>query len=447
MERLEQLRESGLFSSRVPRYTSYPPANRFISDEGGLHQNQWLSAIPHDASLSAYIHIPYCHELCWFCACRTQAAESIDAIGRYVDVLLREIAQVRKKLPASVSLSRLYLGGGTPTMMLPAQMKKLLDAIYAAIPPAPGFEFFVEVDTTNVSPAVIDSLLHHGMTRALVGVQDFDINVQNAIGRRQSFEQTLDVVRQMRATGLQNLDMEMLYGLPRQTVRSIADTAQQVLALDPDRLAVCEYSHIPNVAKRQMMIDARYLPTSEQAFVMSQTAHQILISDGYKAVGIDHFTRPGDRLIAARDNGTLRRDFQGYSDNASHSLIGFGTSAISRFPQGYVQNASATSVYTNHIRNGRLAGDRGYDLTATDQLVAFMIEMLMCRFELATDAVRERFPSGRDFVAKAIDKLSRTFEPFLEVSPERLIIKPVAYPTARLICNALDQMGRDEATA
>lgn len=447
MENLEQLRQSGLFSSRVPRYTSYPPVNRFVSDEGTLHQDQWLRAAPHGASLSVYVHIPYCHELCWFCACRTQATEGYDAIGRYVEVLRREIRQTLQKLPASVSLSRLYLGGGTPTMMLPRQTRSLLDAIFEAIPPSEDFEFFVEVDTTNVSDAAIDSLLQHGMTRAVVGVQDFDEHVQKAIGRRQSFEQTLSVVRQMREAGLRNLDMELLYGLPRQSARSIAETTQQVLALDPDRLAVCEYTHAPNVAKRQIMIDTRYLPTAEDAFIMSQTAHQILRSDGYEPVGIDHFARPGDHLIRARDNGQLHRDFQGYSDNASYALIGLGASSISRFPQGYVQNASATSVYTNHITNGRLAGHRGYRFTATDQLVAFMIEMLMCRFELSTEAIRARFPAGSDFAERAMAALSQSFKPFLDISGKGLAIKPMAYPVARLLCNALDEMGQNEATS
>jgi len=444
MEHLEQLRQSGLFSNRVPRYTSYPPVSRFVADEGTLHQDQWLRAIPHGAHLSLYIHIPYCHELCWFCACRTQSTKGYDAIGRYVDVAIREIHRIRERLPASVWLSRLYLGGGTPTLMLPAQARSLLDAVFDAIPVTDAFEFFVEVDTTNVSEAVIDNLLRHGMTRAVVGVQDFDLHVQKAIGRRQSFDQTLAVVRQMRAAGLRNLDMEMLYGLPRQSARSIAETTQHILALDPDRIAVCEYTHAPNVAKRQIMIDTRFLPSAEAAFVMSRTAHQILCSDGYVPIGIDHFMRPGDPLIAARDAGKLYRDFQGYSDNASHALIGLGASAISRFPQGYVQNASATSVYTNHIDNGRLAGHRGYRLTGQDQVAALMIEMLMSKFEISTEAVVTRFPASAGFVQRVTARLSQSFDAFLDISDDRVTLRPAAYPMARVICNALDEMSQNE---
>ncbi|MEM1378376.1 MAG: radical SAM protein [Pseudomonadota bacterium] len=444
---MEQLRHSGLFTSRVPRYTSYPPANQFIPAEGRLNHDRWLSSIPHGARLSAYVHVPYCRELCWFCACRTQAVEGFSAIERYVEMLQREIAIVRAKLPKKVSLSRLYLGGGTPTMMLPTQIQAFLDTLYEALPRAENFEFFVEVDATSVSQTVIDSLIDRGMTRAVVAVHDFDPQVQKAIGRRRSFEQTLNAVRHLREAGLQNLDMELLYGLPRQSVRSIAETTQQVLALEPDRIAVCEYAHIPRVAKRQILIDTHLLPSAEKAFSISRAAHQILTSDGYEPVGIDHFVRLGDSLLAARESGQLRRDFQGYSDDAAHALIGFGASAISRFPLGFVQNAAATSVYGADINNGRLAGNRGYSLIANDRLVAGMIEMLMCRFELRLDDIVTRFPAGREFAIRAIRLLSESFEQVLDVTPERLAIKPNAYPVARLLCNALDEMGRNEAVA
>lgn len=332
-------------------------------------------------------------------------------------------------------------------MMRSKDMQGLLDAVFEALPPTNDFEFFVEVDTTNISESVINCLLGNGMTRAVVGVQDFNPLVQQTIGRHQSFDQTLDIVRQMRNAGLRYIDMEMLYGLPRQSTRSIAETAQQVLALDPDRIAVSEYAHLPNIAKRQMMIDARTLPKAEDAYAMSRTAHQILLSDGYEPLGIDHFARPGDPLLAARDRGLLHRDFQGYSDNASHALIGFGASAISRFPQGYVQNASATSVYAGRIETGQLAGHRGYHQTATDQVVAFMIEMLMCRFELKTDVLKAKFPSSAAFVSRAIETLHQSFAPFLDLPRGEFVIKPMAYPLARVICNALDEMGQSEAMA
>jgi oxygen-independent coproporphyrinogen-3 oxidase len=234
--------------------------------------------------------------------------------------------------------------------------------------------------------------------------------------------------------------MELLYGLPAQTAASMAETTQQVVALDPDRLAVCEYAHMPNLAKRQFLVDARKLPAAEDAFLMSQVARQILMTDGYESVGIDHFVRPEDRLITARDNGSLRRDFQGYSDSSSHALIGLGASAISRFPQGFTQNSSATSVYTKKLRAGQLASNRGYKLAGPDFVIAAMIEMLMCRFEIDIERLSETFPASINVIDRAIDGIGQVFAPFVEITAEKLSVKPAAEPLARLMSNLLDQL-------
>jgi oxygen-independent coproporphyrinogen-3 oxidase len=444
MEDLEQLRYSGLFEARVPRYTSYPPANRFIVAEGKLMQARWLNSVPYGSDISIYLHIPYCSRMCWFCACRTQAAENAAAIEAYAAAVRDEISLVQRELPESVRLTRLYLGGGTPTMLSPEAMNGLLQDIYAAFPRATSFECIVEIDTTQVDPALLSGLIDNGMTRAVVGVQDFDRTVQDAIGRWQSFDQTLNVIQTLRTEGLQHLDMEMLYGLPGQSPATIAETAQQVVAFDPDRVAVCEYAHMPNVAKRQILIDARKLPMPENAFLMSQVSRQILLSDGYEPIGVDHFARPGDSLVAARDQARLRRDFQGYTDNSAYASIGLGASAISRFPQGYVQNSSATTLYLEKVQQGRLSGNRGYRLTATDLMIACMIEMLMCRFMIEKSVVAEKFPGSADFVDRAIKSITTVFEPYVETTPEALLIKPVAYPLARLMSNILDRIVTSE---
>ena len=446
MEHLEQLRHSGLFESRVPRYTSYPPVSRFAPAEGKLHQAKWLNTIPHGASLSVYVHIPYCEKMCWFCVCRTQAADNEQVINDYVKVLQQEIALVRAQLPDSIALSRLHLGGGTPTLLSPHAIRTLLHAIFASFPKTDDFECAVEIDSMQLTDAVSTTLIEQGMTRAIVGVQDFEPNVQKAIGRRQTFEQTLNVVRTLRDAGLQSLDMELLYGLPMQSATSIAETTQQVLALEPDRLAVCEYSHTPTVAKRQNMIDTHALPAAEDSFLMSQVARQILLSDGYEAVGMDHFVRPKDSLIACRQSGSLRRDFQGYSDNKAHATLGFGASAISRFPQGYVQNSSATSVYCKNIKARQLAGNRGYGLTGTDLAIAHMIEMLMCRFEIDIVDVVGKFPGSARVVEKAIKTIGAGFGPFVEITPDILRIKQRAHPLARIMSEILDEIGIAESS-
>ncbi|MFK7743746.1 MAG: radical SAM protein [Roseobacter sp.] len=392
--------------------------------------------------MSLYIHVPYCETLCWFCACRTQAAEDNSVIDKYVEVLLQEIRMVRAELPDDITLSRVYMGGGTPTILNPEAMQRLVAEIYSSFDKADAFEFSVEIDTTQVSADLISRLLEHGMTRALIGVQDFDPEVQRVIGRAQTFEQTLNVVGMLRRAGLENLDMEMLYGLPAQTSKTIAETTQQVLALDPDRLAICEYSHVPTVSKRQILVDARKLPASEDAFLLSQIARHILLTDGYEPVGMDHFVRPDDTMITARDNKTLRRDFEGYSDNGAYALIGLGASAISRFPQGYVQNASSTSTYLDSIQDHHLAGNKGYGMSGNDHVIGAMIEMLMCFFEIEAETVIAKFPGSKETVHTTMTSLSKVYEPFVDLEKGVLVIKPFAHPMARLICDTLDRAGR-----
>lgn len=442
MEHLEQLRWSGLFETRVPRYTSYPPANRFAPAEGNLYQQRWLSAVPDGSAVSIYIHVPYCKNLCWFCACRTQAETKTHAINAYVDTLIREITMVRAALPKTVQLSRLYMGGGTPTIISPEYMRKLVRHVYDSFSTSDDFEFSVEVDTAQVTDGLIERLIEFGMNRALVGVQDFDPEVQHVIGREQSFEQTLNVVRKLRRAGLPKLDMEMLHGLPAQTSNSIAETAQQVLALEPDRLSICEYAHVPTVSKRQLLIDARKVPASEDSFLLSQVARHILINDGYEPIGIDRFVRRHDKMVQVRDNKQLKRDFEGYSDHSSVAMIGLGASAISKFPQGYVQNVAATSRYVAKIYEGRLSGNRGYRMSGNDHLLASMIEMLMCYFEVDAQAVTAEHPGTEETVQKALKSLSKAYEPFVVLDGNNLVIKPFAHPMARMICETLDRAGR-----
>lgn len=359
----------------------------------------------------------------------------------YKDVLLTELRAVREHLPHSVTLSRLHLGGGTPTMIRPSDMEHLLDTIYAALPRTDTFECSVEIDTMQVTEPMIQTLTDLGMSRATIGVQDFDPRVQRAIGRAQSFEQTVEVTRLLRRKGLEQVDMEILFGLPRQTGASIANTTQQVLSMDPDRISVAEYSHAPNIAKRQFLIDARALPSAEEAFLSTQIARQILLTDGYEPVGIDHFVKPGDRLIAARDNQTLRRDFEGYSDNASYALIGLGASGISRFPQGYVQNAAATSVYRNLVNSNGLAGSFGYDMSHSDHVVAYMIDRIMCRFELDLPALHAKFPNSSALIEQLLDAVRAVYAACIEETPKRLTLKSDYHPLARIVCSTIDHLG------
>lgn len=439
MDRQNTLRRYGLFDANVPRYTSYPPANRFEAGVGARRHADWLDQVSAEAPVSIYVHVPFCRRLCWFCACRTQGTKTLGPVERYVDVLIDEITTVAKRhLPRGLPMARLHLGGGTPTLLTQSLMDRLLDTIFSRFAPSEGFEFSVEIDPTEAAPAVLHTLADHGMTRASVGVQDFDRDVQQAIGRIQGFEVTQHVIAALRDTGVQSLNVDLLYGLPYQTNVGLLRTLDRVISLNPDRLALYGYAHVPHVSKRQVMIPGDALPGAEQRFEMSQIARDRLVALGYDALGIDHFARPSDSLARAARAGTMSRNFQGYTDDPCATLIGFGASAISRFPQGYVQNAVSTSAYLQRVGAGGLAGHKGIVLEDEDRLIAAMIDALMCQGELRPSDIAARFPGRAGQVDALTDSLLLRFPELLSHRPGAITIREGFAAATRLISAHLD---------
>jgi oxygen-independent coproporphyrinogen-3 oxidase len=378
----DRLRELGLFDARAPRYTSYPPANHFGEGVSADIHAGWIAAVPSGARVSLYVHIPYCRRLCWFCACRTQGTATDRPLIPYLSYLKAELATVARLLHPDIVLSQIHLGGGTPTLLSPDMIRDLGKTLSAFRSRTQDVQFSVEIDPTEVDSDRIDALIAIGMNRASIGVQDFDPVVQDAIGRAQSFAQTRDVVTKLRDAGIRSVNMDILYGLPHQTRARMADSVQRVLSMHPDRVALYGYAHVPWMAKRQVMIPADALPGSEERLELFETARRLFVWDGYAEIGIDHFAREEDGLAAAVRDRTLRRNFQGYTDDTADVLIGIGASAISRFPQGFAQNLSTSSRYSAAVEDGRLATERGHAMNADDELRADMIERLMCRFEL-----------------------------------------------------------------
>ncbi len=438
MSSLEQLRAVGLFDARAPRYTSYPPANHFSDQVGPDDVARWLGAVPEGARISLYLHIPYCRRLCWFCACRTQGTSTNRPLAGYLEYLREELALLDARLPKSVEVSQVHLGGGTPTL-LPAPLLRDLGAAIADFRPLTADSTFsVEIDPTEVDAERIAALRDIGMTRASVGVQDFDPLVQKCIGRMQSFEQTRDVVAMLRDAGVASLNMDILYGLPHQSKARMADSVQRVLSLSPDRVALYGYAHVPWMAKRQSLIPADALPDAQARLVLFDTARRLFKWDGYREVGIDHFAREGDALADADRLGTLRRNFQGYTDDTSDVLVGLGASAISRFPQGYAQNHSTSSRYASAITEGHLATARGHRLVPEDSLRAAMIEDLMCRFSLDFTALSERFSVPRAALRARCAALETRFRGSVELSENRLVITRNPRLIARMVASELD---------
>ncbi|RVV97006.1 oxygen-independent coproporphyrinogen III oxidase [Mesobaculum littorinae] len=438
MTEQSQLRRLGLFDTRVPRYTSYPTAPHFGAGVTADTVAGWMRAIPENGEVSVYVHIPFCRRLCWFCACRTQGTATGSPIEGYLDSLRAELQLLRRNLAPGVRLSRLHFGGGTPTLLSPEQFLRLTRDIEAITPRAPGSEISVEVDPNELDDARLDALAEAGMTRASIGVQDFDPEIQDCIGRRQSWEVTKSAVDGLRARGITSLNADILYGLPHQTPERIAASVQKLLSLSPDRVALFGYAHVPWMARRQSLIPTDALPGPESRLKLYEVARQLFVWDGYAEIGIDHFARPDDGLEIARRTGGLRRNFQGYTDDRVDTLIGLGASSISRYPQGYAQNATSTGAYQKVLAAHMLPIQKGHALSDEDRLRGAAIEALMCDFsaDAATLAQRTGLPQAR--AAAILATLPELCPEIVSHAPGRVWLEPGMRPLVRIAARALD---------
>ncbi|MFN4099885.1 MAG: oxygen-independent coproporphyrinogen III oxidase [Pararhodobacter sp.] len=434
-----QLARLGLFDARVPRYTSYPTSPQFTDTVDPAVFRQWVGQIPPGSPISLYLHVPFCRRLCWFCACRTQGTSSDTPVIAYVETLKAELKLLQAVLPEGVTLSRLHWGGGTPTLLPAAQMRELAAAVFDVVPLGRGAEFSVEIDPNEIDDARLDALAEAGMNRASIGVQDFDPEIQAIIGRDQSYELTRKAVEMIRARGVHSLNADILFGLPHQTRARLSDSVQKLLSLSPDRVALYGYAHVPWMARRQQLIPSDALPRPEERLALFETAQALFDWDGYVDIGIDHFARPGDGLALAAKNGTLRRNFQGYTDDTSGVLIGLGASSISKFPQGYAQMNAATSGWTRAVRDGEFAIHRGHAFRGEDRLRARIIEALMCDFTVHTGALMHDFGVSRARVDALFAPVAERFGDFVLHDAAGLMIPPAGRPLTRMIATHFDE--------
>jgi len=445
MSTSKQLAELGLFDARVPRYTSYPTAPHFTSQIGPDDVTKWIAAIPPGREISLYLHIPFCRRLCWFCACRTQGTSTLTPVANYIETLKREIDMLANALPAGVTLSQLHWGGGTPTLLSPELISGLAGAILSRLPMAPTGQFSVEIDPSEVDMARLDALVAAGMNRASIGVQDFDPAIQAIIGREQTFARTREIAEALRARGVASVNMDMLYGLPIQTPAGISESVQKLLSIGPDRVALYGYAHVPWMAKRQTLIPTDKLPTPEERLRLFETARELFVHDGFAEIGIDHFARPTDGLATAVKNGTMRRNFQGYTEDDNGTLIALGASAISRFPQGFAQNNPSTSGYQAAIRAGQFATTKGHRFDGDDLLRARIIEELMCQFEADIPALATETGFKAAPLMTVAKDVAQEFAPFVKFQRGRVTISVAGRPLARVIARGFDVYDQSKA--
>ncbi|AHK01449.1 MULTISPECIES: oxygen-independent coproporphyrinogen III oxidase [Rhizobium/Agrobacterium group] len=379
------------YSGAVPRYTSYPTAPHFHEGIDNGTYRRWLGELGHRNRISLYLHIPYCDRLCWFCACHTKHTLKYEPIAVYLEALKREIAAVGSLVSPDAVVSAVHFGGGSPTMLRPEDMVGLMDCLRRHFTFGLAPEISVEMDPNDLDESRYDALAVIGMTRASLGVQDFDDKVQKTINRIQTFEQTESVVDAVRARGVHSVNCDILYGLPFQTCETLQQTVDQIISLDPDRIALFGYAHVPWMKKHQSLIPEQALPDIAERYRQMTMAAEMLSKAGYRAIGIDHFAKPADTLSRAVETGELRRNFQGYTTDTADALIGLGASAIGRLPQGYVQNMVATGEYQRMVGEGGFAVLKGIELSEEDHLRSYVIERLMCDFSLDLGDLKRRF--------------------------------------------------------
>lgn len=367
---------------QLPRYTSYPPANRF---HGGISPGavaQELQALPPGSTLSLYVHIPFCQKLCWYCGCHTSVPTLADPVDSYVDALAAEIAQVAALLPAGLSVGHLHFGGGSPDILTPPQIDRLFAALRRSFVFSRQAEIAAEADPRGLSPDVIDAFARNGLTRTSLGVQVLDPGVQQRINRIQPRESIETAIAALRRAGVEGINVDMMYGLPGQTIEHVVETATFAAMQDVDRVAVFGYAHVPWMKKHQKGIDTAELPAGEARFRQAEAAARTLEQAGYLPIGFDHFAAPGDAMASAERRGELKRNFQGYTDDNATALIGFGASAISSLPGLIYQNVADTAHYREALSEHRSPVVRGIALSEEDTLVARTIERLMCDFKV-----------------------------------------------------------------
>ncbi len=413
----------------APRYTSYPTAVEFGDEMTAELYAERLAAANElgDAPLSVYVHLPFCEQRCLFCGCHVIVSPLKGNVRSYLDLLAREIELVAGHLPDRRGMAQLHLGGGTPTYHAPDELDRMLGHLLGLFTPVPGAELAVEVDPRVTTAEHIETLAARGFNRVSLGVQDFTPQVQQAIGRIQSVEQTTELIDVARRAGFGGINVDLIYGLPHQSLPSFEDTIERVIALGVDRIALYSFAFVPWIRAHMNKLEESDFPDRELKFELFGMARERLLAAGYEPIGMDHFARPEDELAVARREHRLRRNFQGYTVIPAQDVVGLGISAIGDVRGAYVQNAKKLSDYGDAVLAGRLPVERGIRRDADDELRRAVIHELMCNFRVDVPAVEAQFgvrlpqalgPELERLAAHEQERLVRITPERIEATPE-----------------------------
>jgi oxygen-independent coproporphyrinogen III oxidase len=428
----------------VPRYTSYPTAPHFTPRINDATFADWLARINTDDRLSLYVHVPFCRRLCHYCGCTTTITSRYEPIAGFIDALKAEIDLVASKISRSPTISNLHFGGGTPTILTADDFVRLRDDLAARFSLTTDTDFAVEIDPRTLDESRVAALARCGVTRVSLGVQDFDYDVQRAINRTQPYEVVRTAVERLRDAGIEHINFDLIYGLPQQTCATIQATIDKVAMLAPNRVALFGYAHVPYMKRHQKLLELYGLPDAAARVGLASTAQRRLQDHGYVWIGIDHFALPADPLSRASANGTLHRNFQGYTTDDAEVLIGLGPSAISTTRHGYAQSTADLPAWSDAVAAGRLATCRGIVLNDDDRLRRKLIERLMCDLAVDVDAESRRFgvDAGSYFRAEWESLAALEAEGLVTVQDRVVRVTPEGRMLVRSVATTFDQYFR-----
>ena len=423
----------------VPRYTSYPTAPHFKESFAPSTYAGWLERLDPEQAISLYVHVPFCKELCWYCGCNMRLASRYSPIAEYVETLLKEIELVSQHLPGRLKVSHLHFGGGTPTSLSPDDLERVVGTLTAKFELLNDAELAIESDPRSLSEDMIARIGELGFTRASFGVQEFAPEVQAAINRRQSPAMVRRCIEALRAVGVKGINVDLIYGLPLQTVSSLTDTIETCMEMAPDRVALFGYAHVPWMAKKQRLIDETTLPDAAERERQADAAARALLEGGYEAIGLDHFALPDDALACAAREGQLHRNFQGYTVDRAETLIGLGVTAIGKTPFGFVQNQPGAGPYARAIEAGLLPVFKGITMDDDDRLRAAVIERLMCDGSVDLRQITRQHGRHNKWYADALAELAPLLDDGLvTIDAERVTMTERGKPLVRLAAAAFD---------
>jgi oxygen-independent coproporphyrinogen-3 oxidase len=427
------------YDLRVPRYTSYPTAPHFTAVVGEAEYRAWLAALDPGQRLSLYLHVPFCDSMCWFCACYTKIVQRYQPVSQYLAALAGEIDLLAEALPARFSVVHLHWGGGSPTMLHPDDWLSVMGRLRARFAISAASEIAVELDPRDTTEDYIAALAEAGVNRVSIGVQDFDPEVQAAINRMQPFEVVEWVVGWLRRHGIRRINLDLMYGLPHQSTERVLAMVDKAVRLEPARLALFGYAHVPWMKSHQRMIDERTLPGAGERLEQFTLASRRLREHGYRSIGLDHFARPDDALAVALDEGRLHRNFQGYTTDEAAVMLPLGASAIGRLPEGYVQNAAPLHEYRAAIAAGRLPVTRGLALSPADRLRAEIIERLMCDLTVDLSRICAKHGSAVSELSPSLEALAPlAADGVVDVEDGRVTVRDGHRALLRLVAAAFD---------